>query len=119
MVTLSSCFKKVSLSVIFLIFSAIWIHTNAQQTSPVNFKYKVDSLKVGEQYQYTISVMVTSGEGPFLIGVYENLREDLKELDKKENVVSNEAKLTFTGRKSCIIFVRNNSQSAIKTLIYN
>jgi hypothetical protein len=79
----------------------------------------VDSLKIGEQYQYSVSVTVISGEGPFLIGVYENLKEDLKVLDKKENVISNNAKLSFTGRKSCIIYVRNNSQSAIKTLVYN
>ncbi len=100
-----------------LLFSLFFVDKLSAQS--IDFKYKVDSVMVGQSYQYTITVNVIKGTGPFMIGVYENVKENLKELDKKENVNSYEANLTFTGRKRCIIFVRNNAQSAIKTLIYN
>jgi len=62
--------------------------------------------------------MVTQGEGPYFIGVYENLKDDLNSLDKKENVTSKETTLTFLGRKTCILYVRNESEGTIKSLRY-
>ena len=81
MINLAPISKRLLFSaMVILLFGFFTFNTQAQE-SKIDFKYSIDSLKVGEIFQYTVSVTVKSGEGPFMIGVYENLKEDLKEFN--------------------------------------
>jgi hypothetical protein len=103
----------------FIIMSLNNISTFGQTTGKIDFTYTVDSLKVGNDMHYELKVTIIKGEGPFMVGVYESLKNDLVALDKKENVTFTEVKLSFTGKKVCIIYVRNQTEAALKNLIYN
>jgi hypothetical protein len=85
----------------------------------IDFKYKVDSIKVNGSVKYTVTLNIVKGEGPFSIGIYEDrLKDGLIPLDTKEKIINSIVTLEFSGRKPCLIFVRNKTKSTIKPLDY-
>jgi len=114
---LSIGLKKILLASIMLLFISLSVSVHAQ-TSIIDFKFKIDSIKNEGVTTYNITITITKGEAPFTVGIYEDLlQKGLVELDKKENSTENNISLTFTGRKNCLIYVRNNKDAVAKPLI--
>ncbi len=115
---MSPNFSQICRLVILALLIFIPQVTFAQLKEKIDFTYKVDSVQVAGQYQYNIHVKVIEGEGPFTVSIYENLKSDLKLLDKKDNVFDRTL-MTLNERRICIIYVQNSSISAVKKLKYN
>lgn len=93
-------------------------HIYAQTNSKLDFKYKIESVKVGDSLRYDVKVTILNGEGPFMVSIYENLKDDMIALDRKEGVLDSVVSLSFFGKRDCVIYVRNKFTSLFKTIKY-
>jgi hypothetical protein len=83
------------------------------------FTYKIDSIKTLLSVKYNVTVTVTNGNGPFSVVLSEDKQDKgFKMLDRKDSVVK-DATLSFSGRKTCIIYVIDKEKKkTIKVLNY-
>lgn len=102
---------------LFILLNINGICQTSQSKETPDFKYRIESSRSGGETIYTVKVTIIKGQGPFSVGVYENLKEEMVELDKEENVIGS-ATLSFTGKKACVIYVRNSQTGTFKTLKY-